>query len=542
VFDPLVLPPATFSAGILGTFEPIDGVRLAAGMDWMHVQEFVDIYDGLWLMYSNPLRGLGNFGKLPTTVTGTQNISPYNQSNGRSTYIQLTNSADAVLNTNCSPAPSCYTEVPITVHVQIFNENCEEIVNFCDDYTGNDTHEYDLRDLFANDGQNVPNITDGEGYVVMTPVKNCDSNNPASPETAIDHNYFAGEFEIVSSDVYRYGAHTYARQSVCEPPRHCCLEGYTITADGSCKEQSLEERHISGCELDFDRSNEELEAEFCDDALDQADCLQRLLSAYVCEPGFAAPAEDADLIGPGTGVCVPNPIHQGRPCESGDFPFNFCGFGQGDLPDGRCVLTDPGALLDGTCQIDTFCEYDAFGRGCLTGSAFSHLETVRPDTLFGQFNVLPDNTTAGSDLILVNFRETYIPFNILAGYVFIDKNIHDDQENPLSCGTDTVCYARYGVDEPIVIAEEFVPPTLPPTPTPTMGPPTGTPTPPPTLAPTLPPTSTPTPTNNPFGGGSSSCAIAGSPVQLGTALANVLIPLVPVAFAFGVRAVRRRKK
>ena len=50
-----------------------------------------------------------------------------------------------------------------------------------------------------------------------------------------------------------------------------------------------------------------------------------------------------------------------------------------------------------------------------------------------------------------------------------------------------------------------------------------------------------TSTEGPGGGGSGSCAIAGSPVQLGTAWANVLIPLVPVALVFGVRASRRRK-
>jgi hypothetical protein len=90
------------------------------------------------------------------------------------------------------------------------------------------------------------------------------------------------------------------------------------------------------------------------------------------------------------------------------------------------------------------------------------------------------------------------------------------------------CFVRLGIDDSIVLSEDFTPPTL----TPTTGPPTTPPI-------TFPPVTTPPPTNN---GGSSSCAIAGNPVQLGTALANVLIPLVPVAFAFGVRAVRRRKK
>jgi len=77
------------------------------------------------------------------------------------------------------------------------------------------------------------------------------------------------------------------------------------------------------------------------------------------------------------------------------------------------------------------------------------------------------------------------------------------------------------------------------------------PTPTPTPMPTATPTATPTtpPTNPPAtgvgnGGNSNSnsgCAIAGNPVQLGTAVANLFIPLVPVAFAFALRAIRRRK-
>ncbi|MEM7008995.1 MAG: S8 family serine peptidase [Thermodesulfobacteriota bacterium] len=91
-------------------------------------------------------------------------------------------------------------------------------------------------------------------------------------------------------------------------------------------------------------------------------------------------------------------------------------------------------------------------------------------------------------------------------------------------------------------------PTATPTPTPTAGP-TATPT--PTAGPTATPAPTPTggppqtdpPTNNPGGGNgsSSTCSIAGNTVQLGTAVANLLIPLVPVAFAFALRARRRNK-
>jgi hypothetical protein len=81
-----------------------------------------------------------------------------------------------------------------------------------------------------------------------------------------------------------------------------------------------------------------------------------------------------------------------------------------------------------------------------------------------------------------------------------------------------------------------------PTPTPT---PTPSPTPTPTPSPSPTPTPTPTPSSTGGGGASTSsssggCTVAG-PVQLRTAMANILIPLVLV-IAVGFRAIRRRKK
>jgi hypothetical protein len=88
-----------------------------------------------------------------------------------------------------------------------------------------------------------------------------------------------------------------------------------------------------------------------------------------------------------------------------------------------------------------------------------------------------------------------------------------------------------------------VQPTPTPTPTPT---PMPTPTPSPTPSPSPVPTATPSPTAPSTGGGGTStstssggCTVAG-PVQLGSALANILIPLLP-AFAIGFRMIRRRK-
>jgi hypothetical protein len=135
----------------------------------------------------------------------------------------------------------------------------------------------------------------------------------------------------------------------------------------------------------------------------------------------------------------------------------------------------------------------------------------------------------GGDAIIINFADQYQPdYETLAAFINADVGIIDEFEDFQSCGELDVCFIRLGIDADIPNSDEFESPT-----------PTGTTPPPPTTTPPV--TPTPTPTNT-GGGGGGSCAIAGSPVQLGTAFANLLIPLVPVAFAFGVRAARRRKK
>lgn len=215
---------------------------------------------------------------------------------------------------------------------------------------------------------------------------------------------------------------------------------------------------------------------------------------------------------------------------------------------GACVsseepfVADTGALVDDfevlqEEQIDILCE------DMLTGAFNAYLDEVRPTTLAAQFNILPGNDIAGADVVYINFADSYgPPYRPVPAFSTYALSIFDEFEVEESCTTYEFCFARLGIDDALIPSDDFSPATPTPSPTPT---PTDTPTPTPT--PTATPTSTPTlgPTATPTGGGgggSGSCSIAASPVQLGTALANVLIPLVPVAFAFGVRAVRRRKK
>ena len=77
----------------------------------------------------------------------------------------------------------------------------------------------------------------------------------------------------------------------------------------------------------------------------------------------------------------------------------------------------------------------------------------------------------------------------------------------------------------------------PPAPTPT---PTPSPSPSPIVSPTPSPIVSPTPT--PGGGGGGGCSLASGTAQLGTAMASILIPLIPAAFAIGYGVLRRRNR
>lgn len=204
--------------------------------------------------------------------------------------------------------------------------------------------------------------------------------------------------------------------------------------------------------------------------------------------------------------------------------------------DGECQFagegdTNPntGAIIDNVRFIETVTEF-LVCDGVLDGAPNAFLDVVVPNNLAGQFNVQYGNPVAGADAVLINFWDDYgPPYRPLGTFVDISVSIYDDVENFTSCGEASVCFARLGIDANVINSDDFTP--VVPT----------TIVPPPTLGPTTtPPTTIPT-TESPSGG-NGSCAIAGNPVQLGTAMANVLIPLIPVAFVFGIRAIRRRKK
>ncbi len=184
-----------------------------------------------------------------------------------------------------------------------------------------------------------------------------------------------------------------------------------------------------------------------------------------------------------------------------------------------------GAFVDNFTVLDTIIE-TLECDGILDGSENAFLDVIVPNVFAGQFDA--QTGTAGADAVHINFYDEYLPsYTPQAAFINAVVGIWNDVEKFTSCGELPVCFARLGIDEALILSDNFV------------GPPT---TAPPTTAPTLGPTTAPPTTTPNRGGGSGSCAIAGNPVQLGTAFANVLIPLVPVAFVFGIRAMRRRKK
>jgi len=128
---------ADFIGGMLGTFDQSSTGNVNGGMDWFAT----------------------NLQSDATSSIGTQLISWWSRKAGRNTTLQVTNHG---------------TNIAV-VHVQIFNESCVEIRNFCDTYTTRDNHIYDFSNLTTNTGINIfeGNLANKEGIVVITSVEEC---------------------------------------------------------------------------------------------------------------------------------------------------------------------------------------------------------------------------------------------------------------------------------------------------------------------------------------------------------------------------------
>jgi len=130
----------------------------------------------------NSFSGVGSFPIVETDNGFNFSLFAFYDLRDRESFVQVTNSFSG----------------PARLHVQIFNVGnlCNEN-NFFDDYTGNDTHVYNMRDILTNDtnpsGVDLPD--DAYGIVAISTV---DSNN------FFEDGSIIGNFRVVDNSGFEY--------------------------------------------------------------------------------------------------------------------------------------------------------------------------------------------------------------------------------------------------------------------------------------------------------------------------------------------------
>ncbi len=132
-----------------------------------------------------------NITRVPSTDRLAEGqITSYYDLRDRKTYVQVTNTGFG-------------EEVPITIHVQIFqhDRNCDEL-DFFDELTLNDTVVYDLDNIIKNDGSKAPiDLQDNSyGYIVISTLDPTSTDNPPST----DQENLIGNFRIIDIKGYEY--------------------------------------------------------------------------------------------------------------------------------------------------------------------------------------------------------------------------------------------------------------------------------------------------------------------------------------------------
>ena len=174
-----------FSAGLLGTQELVNNA-VVGGMDWFYRDDSPEIF--------------------PTTQTGSQITTWWSQTDGNSTYIHVTNTAED--DPNCDDDSDESTQY---VHVVVLDESCNELINFCDVYTPEDSHIYDLDAIVTNAGnpQGSSALDGKEGIFVLTATTDCTQNPVLYPVD--EHNFFAATVRVINDLDTDYGFNAYAR-------------------------------------------------------------------------------------------------------------------------------------------------------------------------------------------------------------------------------------------------------------------------------------------------------------------------------------------
>ena len=413
---------ASFTAGLMGSIET-DLSATRGGIDWLYNDDsFLD-------QESNSSEN--RVGINTNAVGGSQLVGWWSQKGGRSTQVQVSVASDVSMQSSELGTDALGAPLPLSIHVQLLDENCVEVLDFCDSYTPLDSHIYDLANLVTNAGVNIPasQLVGNEGTILITTVVSCPTD-----DRAISYDFLFGTSRIINTGKYDLGTNLWARD--------------TITA---------------------------------------------------------TPQPTPDPTDPGCTDQVP--------AGGGSAGTAF--------------------VLNGSV--------DSGGN-----TADCRLRTLVPTQLSQNFSILPTSVAARADVVLINFADSYNDGQPTLGYVPLAAtstflpDIVDVNETPVSCPSQPVCFARLGIDDAQVNTD-----TPLPTPTPTPSP---SPSPGASPSPGTSPGASPTPSTSPNGGGGGgggSCAISGvaGGSASASALADILIPLLPV-FGFGLvrRVVSRRRK
>ena len=467
----------TFTAGLLGLVTT-DLTSTFGGLDWLYNDDST----------SSAAAGPGSGSN--TTVIGTQLVGWWSQAGGRSTQIQVTNPVTTSTQSSFLGTDALSVPLPLSIHVQLLDSNCVEVLDFCDTYTPQDTHVYDLANIVTNAGVNVPEaqIAGKEGIITITPVVSCPTD-----DRAITYNFIYGTSRMISASApYDYGVNLWARDAEANP-----------FVAGSCAATPVCTAGNIGASCTTDAE--------CDVA---GVCGFEGPTGAICSVGNIGAScsinADCDIVG----SCAATPV-----CTAGN--------------------------IGASCTIDTECDVPGCTNTVAGGGAFilngtsCALRLLEPALLSQNFSSLPSSIVAArADVVLMSIQDAYnesqptLGYTPLAATATFFPDIVDVNETPVSCPSQPVCFARLGIDDTVLNTD---------TPLPT---PTPTPSPSPGASPSL--GTSPTLSTSPGsgGGGGGSCAISGvaGPVSA-SALADILIPLLPV-FGFGLvrRVASRRRK
>jgi len=135
-----------------------------------------------------PVQAFAGHFDISETDSGSMQLSSFFDLRDRESFVQVTNTGS----------------IPATLHIQVFNvdQDCNEN-NFYDEYTGNDTHNYNLRNILRNDGNpsGVVLPENAYGIVVITSVLGVGLDSvPLIPANEV----LIGNFRILDNNGYEY--------------------------------------------------------------------------------------------------------------------------------------------------------------------------------------------------------------------------------------------------------------------------------------------------------------------------------------------------